>query len=66
MRVPLADPAAVRRDLEELKNITEAALSEVLARVGWGQPVAGKNCHKGIVNGTHPRTPCGQAAARVD
>src|SRR5437899_1595487 len=36
LRVPWAEPAAVRRDLEELKHIPEAALKEVLVKVGMG------------------------------
>jgi hypothetical protein len=36
LRVPWAEPKAVRRDLEELKHISEAALNETLANVGVG------------------------------
>jgi hypothetical protein len=36
LRVPWAEPSAVRRDLEELKHVSEAALNEVLTRVGVG------------------------------
>jgi hypothetical protein len=36
LRVPWAEPTAVRRDLEELKHIPEAALNKVLATVGVG------------------------------
>src|ERR1700680_5057760 len=36
LRVPWAEPCAVRRDLEELKHVSEAALNEVLTRVGVG------------------------------
>jgi len=45
MRVPWAEPTAVRRDLEELKHISDAALNEVLSGWEWGQPVAGRNRH---------------------
>ena len=36
LRVPWAESTAVRRDLEELKHISEAALNEALATVGVG------------------------------
>jgi hypothetical protein len=36
LRVPWAEPTAVRRDLEELKHVPQASLNEVLARVGVG------------------------------
>ncbi|MDQ6671045.1 MAG: helix-turn-helix domain-containing protein, partial [Chloroflexota bacterium] len=36
LRVPWAQPTGVRRDLEELKHIPEAALNEALAAVGVG------------------------------
>ncbi|MDQ6674024.1 MAG: helix-turn-helix domain-containing protein [Chloroflexota bacterium] len=36
LRVPWAEPTAVRRDLEELRHIPESAFREVLARIGVG------------------------------
>ncbi len=73
LRVPWAEPTAVRRDLEELKPIPQAAVNDVLTGVGvdrlpsgrggWGQPVAVRNRQKGIVTWTPPRRRA--AAARV-
>jgi hypothetical protein len=49
LRVPWGEPAAVRRDLEELKHIPEAALNEVLVKVGLGATgcphVDGSDCN---------------------
>ncbi len=55
LRVPWAEPAAVRRDLEELKHIPEAALNKVLGRVAVG----GTGCPQGDMGGGNGLPPVG-------